>query len=97
MKQSVCDCGQAFEARCTAVTEPENLEKPYCLRKLLVTKEIDKIHKASKRAFETRAVFVQTKTELNTSSLCRGFCTSVLFILVCTYHMKLPYMAVLLY
>ena len=52
VKRSVCDCGNAFaskkrKAQCTAVREPENIEKLYCLR--IVTKERDKVHKASKR------------------------------------------------
>ena len=46
----------------------------------IVTKERDKFRKASKRASETHDHFAQARTELNTSTLCQGFCTSVLFI-----------------
>ena len=57
---------------------------------LLVTKERDKVCKASKRASETReqTSHRQLRTELNTSSLRQGFCTSVLFI----FPVKLLYM-----
>ena len=56
---------------------------------LLVTKEKDKVHKVSKRASETREQTLhKAKTELNTSSLHQGFCTSVLFI----FPVKLLYM-----
>ena len=63
MKRSVCDCGHAFaslkkrKARCTAVWEPENAMKHrkalLSEEELLVTKERDKVRKASKRASET--------------------------------------------
>ena len=47
---------------------------------LLVRKEKDKVHKASKRAPETcEQTLHKARTEPNTSSLRRGFCTSVLF------------------
>ena len=80
----VCDC--ACNGWCTAVGEPENAMKH---RKALLSEEEllvrDKVRKASKRASETCA---QARTEPNTydkhkhlsSSLRRGFCTSVLFI-----------------
>ena len=60
VKRSVCDCGHAFalkrkKARCTTVGEPENHSKAYLSEEeLLVTKERDKVPKASKRASETR-------------------------------------------
>ena len=63
---------------------------------LLVTKERDKVHKAGKRASETREqTFAQARTEQNTSSLRRGFCTSVLFIVVCM-SCKVMYISCLL-
>ena len=63
VKRSVCDSGHAFaskawKARCTAVWEPENAMKHrkalLSEEELLVTKERDKVCKASKRASETR-------------------------------------------
>ena len=63
MKKSVCDCGHAFaskkrKTRCIAVREPENAMKRrkalLSEEELLVTKERDKVCKASKRASETR-------------------------------------------
>ena len=63
VKRLVCDCGHTFaskkrKARCTAVGEPENAMKRrkalLSEEELLVTKERDKVHKASKRASETR-------------------------------------------
>ena len=72
------------KARCIAVWEPENAMKRrkalLSEEELLLTKERDKVHKASKRASETREQTLQARTEPNTSSLRRGFCTSVLFI-----------------
>ena len=60
VKRSGCDCGHAFrsKAQCTAVGEPENAMKHrkalLSEEELLVRKERDKVHKASKRASETR-------------------------------------------
>ena len=63
MKRSVCDCAHAFaskkrKARCTAIGEPESAMKHrnalLSEEELLVTKERDKVRKASKRASETR-------------------------------------------
>ena len=91
VKRSVCDCGHAFaskkrKARCTTVGEFENAMKRgkaiLSEEELLVTKERDKVCKVSKRASENMwADFAQGRTEPNTSSLCRGFSTSVLFII----------------
>ena len=61
--RAVCDCSHAFastqrKARCTAVGESENAVKRrkalVSEEELLVTKEGDKVRKASKRASETR-------------------------------------------
>ena len=78
VKRSVCDCGHAFaskkrKAQCTAVWEPENAMK--CIKallseeELLVTKERDKGHKASKRASETREQTLHTGQEQNQTHL----------------------------
>ena len=66
VKRSVCDyghaCSHAFtskkrKAQCTAVGEPDNAMKRrkalLSEEELLVTKERDKVRKASKRASET--------------------------------------------
>ena len=79
VKRSVCDCGHAFaskkrKARCTAVGEPENTMKRrkalLSEEELLVTKERDKVRKASKRASETREQTLHRQEQNRTHLAC---------------------------
>ena len=79
VKRSLCDCGHAFaakkrKARCTAVWEPENAMKRIKAllseEELLVTKERDKVRKASKRASETREQTLHRQEQNQTHLAC---------------------------
>ena len=79
VKRSVCNCGHAFtskkmKAPCSALGEPENAMK--CRKvllseeELLVTKQRDKVHKASKRASETREQTLHRQEQNRTHLAC---------------------------
>ena len=79
VKRSVCDCGHAFaskkrKAQCTAVWEPENAMKHrkalLSEEELLVTKERDKVRKASKRVSETREQTLHRQEQNQTHLAC---------------------------
>ena len=79
MKRSVCDCCHAFaskkrKSQCTTVGEPENAMKYskalLSEEELLVTKERDKVRKASKRASKTREQALHRQEQNRTHLAC---------------------------
>ena len=89
VNRSVCDCSHAFASTWRkgkhgvlllgSLRTQWNVEKPYCLRKSYQWQK--RQSPQSENFWNTWADFAQARTEPNTSSLRRKFCTSVLFIL----------------